>query len=63
MDDNPTLFNSLYSDSNQELFDIIISNPPYFKISKDDPRARAAARIVYGNRISTLYLWQFPHVY
>ena len=29
-------------------FDLVISNPPYFKLSKSDPRARAAERVVYG---------------
>lgn len=29
-------------------FDIVISNPPYFKISKTDPRAVAAASVVHG---------------
>lgn len=28
--------------------DIIISNPPYFKINKNDPRAIAASKVVYG---------------
>lgn len=31
-----------------ELFDIVISNPPYFKISKDDPRAKACSSIIHG---------------
>ncbi len=31
-----------------ELFDVVISNPPYFKISKDDPRAIACSSIVHG---------------
>ena len=48
LDDGPSLFRTLNSDQEEEHFDIIISNPPYFKISKDDPRARAASRIVYG---------------
>ena len=48
LDDEPSLFSSFHSDKDEELFDIIISNPPYFKISKDDPRAQAAARVVYG---------------
>ncbi len=40
---------SLFSiDENNEKFDIIISNPPYFKISKSDERAIIAASIVYG---------------
>jgi adenine-specific DNA-methyltransferase len=29
-------------------FDIVISNPPYFKLSKADPRARAAESVVHG---------------
>lgn len=32
----------------QEEFDVVISNPPYFKIPKRDPRAQAAAAVVYG---------------
>jgi adenine-specific DNA-methyltransferase len=31
-----------------QLFDVIISNPPYFKIGKDDPRAMAAANYTNG---------------
>ena len=39
----------LFSDGNDSgIFDVIISNPPYFKIGKDDPRAQAASRIVHG---------------
>jgi adenine-specific DNA-methyltransferase len=48
LDDDPSLFRPVNLDKDEERFDIIISNPPYFKISKDDPRARAAARVVYG---------------
>jgi len=29
-------------------FDIVISNPPYFKLNKADPRAQAAASVVHG---------------
>ncbi len=29
-------------------FDVIISNPPYFKIAKADPQAQAAATVVHG---------------
>ena len=29
-------------------FDVVISNPPYFKISKADPRAMAVANVVHG---------------
>ncbi|MBZ0202465.1 MAG: N-6 DNA methylase [Ignavibacteria bacterium] len=32
-----------------EKFDIIITNPPYFKISKDDIRTKAAAELVSGH--------------
>src|SRR3990172_6545326 len=32
----------------EEPFDVAISNPPYFKIPKDDPRARNAASVVHG---------------
>ncbi|HTQ13462.1 MAG TPA: Eco57I restriction-modification methylase domain-containing protein [Rhizomicrobium sp.] len=31
-----------------EPFDAVIANPPYFKIAKDDPRARAALSVVHG---------------
>lgn len=41
-----------YGDSLNEAmdtpFDIVISNPPYFKLSKADPRARVAERVVRG---------------
>lgn len=29
-------------------FDLVIANPPYFKIGKDDPRALAARSVVHG---------------
>jgi adenine-specific DNA-methyltransferase len=29
-------------------FDLVVANPPYFKISKDDPRAQAAMVVVHG---------------
>lgn len=31
-----------------EAFDIVIANPPYFKLNKADPRAQAAAAVVHG---------------
>ncbi len=34
--------------SGEQDFDIVISNPPYFKISKADPRAVAASTVVHG---------------
>jgi adenine-specific DNA-methyltransferase len=37
----------LFSDTKQE-FDFIISNPPYFKLSKDDNRVKAARAIIDG---------------
>ena len=33
--------------ANQE-YNIVISNPPYFKLKKDDPRTAVATKIVYG---------------
>ena len=36
------------SRSEAENLDIVISNPPYFKISKADPRAMAASTVVHG---------------
>jgi adenine-specific DNA-methyltransferase len=39
----PSLFTTA-----REGYDIAIANPPYFKLLKDDPRARAAAHIVHG---------------
>jgi len=29
-------------------FDVVIANPPYFKLNKADPRARAAAAVIHG---------------
>ena len=34
--------------SAEQPFDIVIANPPYFKISKDDPRAVAVSEVVHG---------------
>ena len=34
--------------SEEQDFDVVISNPPYFKISKADPRAVAASTVVHG---------------
>ncbi|MCK4543482.1 MAG: Eco57I restriction-modification methylase domain-containing protein [Spirochaetales bacterium] len=49
--DNSSLFDdspSLFQLEETQKFDIIISNPPYFKISKDDIRAKVAHKIVFG---------------
>lgn len=41
--------NTLFSFGNKpDKFDYIISNPPYFKLSKSDIRAKIASKIVYG---------------
>lgn len=40
--------NSLFGVENVKQFDYIISNPPYFKISKSDKRAFIAKELVYG---------------
>lgn len=40
--------NSLFGTANVKQFDYIISNPPYFKISKADKRASVAKELVYG---------------
>ena len=43
------LFGELFpSRSRLKNFDVVISNPPYFKISKADPRALAASTVVHG---------------
>lgn len=39
---------TLFSESKNGIYDIVISNPPYFKISKDDHRAIVAKSIVWG---------------
>lgn len=40
--------NSLFGLENTKQYDYIISNPPYFKISKADKRATIANKLVYG---------------
>ncbi len=32
----------------EKAFDLVIANPPYFKLNKADPRAQAAAAVVHG---------------
>lgn len=39
---------TLFQNIHQELFDIVISNPPYFKLNKEDKRAIVAKSIAYG---------------
>ena len=36
------------NDGSRAEYDLVISNPPYFKIRKDDPRAAAWASVVHG---------------
>ena len=38
----------LFRDPRHKRFDLVISNPPYFKIQKSDPRAKASAIVVHG---------------
>lgn len=38
----------LFGASPQGEFDVVIANPPYFKIGKSDPRARYAKTVVHG---------------
>ena len=42
------LKNTLFENTEIEKYDYIISNPPYFKISKSDNRAQVAKDLVYG---------------
>ena len=48
--ENSKVFNvsTLFGFENVNQYDYIISNPPYFKISKTDKRAIAAKELVYG---------------
>lgn len=39
---------TLFSPPQNTIYDIVISNPPYFKISKEDKRATVAKSIVWG---------------
>ena len=49
----PLLEEAAHGENGKEItsradYDLVISNPPYFKIRKDDPRASARAAVVYG---------------
>ena len=46
LDDSPSLFPRKHV--KLEPFDIVISNPPYFKIPKSDKRAQSVASVVHG---------------
>jgi len=43
--DNPSLFKP---DINAGGFDVVVANPPYFKIPKSDLRAKAASAVIHG---------------
>jgi adenine-specific DNA-methyltransferase len=43
---HPRLFS--FQPCESESYDLIISNPPYFKIPRSDPRAQAAQAVVHG---------------
>lgn len=38
----------LFDTQSAERFDLVVANPPYFKIPRDDPRAQAAMIVVHG---------------
>ena len=40
--------NNFILDTITKKFDFIISNPPYFKLKKDDPEAKAMSHVVHG---------------
>ena len=49
----PLLEEAAHGENGKEItsradYDLVISNPPYFKIRKDDPRASAREAVVYG---------------
>ncbi|OQY30108.1 MAG: hypothetical protein B6243_10745, partial [Anaerolineaceae bacterium 4572_5.2] len=51
----PSLFTQI--ESGQKKFDFVISNPPYFKINKDDARAKATQGKINGHtNIYTLFM-------
>lgn len=54
------LHNSLIlsnQESSSKLYDIIISNPPYFKLPKDDERIKIAKSVIFGqSNIYTIFL-------
>ena len=41
-------FNGLFALEAGRSYDVVIANPPYFKLSKGDPRAQAALSVVHG---------------
>ena len=54
---NSSLFTTARRIRKAEQFDVVITNPPYFKLPKDDPRAVATQAINYGQpNIYSLFL-------
>lgn len=45
---NKTFQRSLFGEKDFEEFDLIVANPPYFKIPKSDPRAKATNSVIHG---------------
>ena len=45
---NQTFQKQLFDSKEFEQFDLVVANPPYFKISKSDPRATATSSIIHG---------------
>ena len=44
-------------EKNRKLYDYVISNPPYYKINKDDPHSKIMAKLVSGQpNIYTLFM-------
>ena len=54
-DPQPSLFNNTHK--RRELYDYIISNPPYFKLYKEDKRVKAVSGKVKGTRIFIHSSW------
>lgn len=51
---NSNILNNYPSD---ELYDIVISNPPYFKLPKNDERIKAAKSVIHGqSNIYTIFM-------
>lgn len=54
LDGADTIFGDMFG---PERFDYVTSNPPYFKLAKDDIHTRSCASIVDGQPISTPCSW------
>jgi adenine-specific DNA-methyltransferase len=61
----PTNDRGLFSDDKPLLptYDVVISNPPYFKIAASDPRAQVLAAVVHGQpNIYALFMTMAAHL-